>query len=73
MTMRKRKAGRKPSGKPRAVRASVSLSPEIYETIAALAKQKRVSSSWVLREAAETYVAQQWPLLTTAPPNSGSR
>jgi predicted transcriptional regulator len=45
------------------VRASVSLSPETYRTIEALAKQKKVSTSWVLRDAAEQYVAAQWPLL----------
>jgi Ribbon-helix-helix protein, copG family len=59
----KRKAGRPPTGRQRAVRASVSLSPETYRTIEALAKQKRVSTSWVLRDAAEQYVAAQWPLL----------
>jgi metal-responsive CopG/Arc/MetJ family transcriptional regulator len=50
----------------RAVRASVSLPPEIYRTLEALAKQKRVSTSWVLRDAAEKYVAAQWPLLDSA-------
>lgn len=62
MTPRKSRAGRPTSGKPRAIRASVSLPPEIYETISALAKQKKVSTSWVLRDAAEKYVREQWPL-----------
>ena len=46
----------------RTVRASVSLRAELYRTLEALAKQKKVSTAWVLREAAEKYVAEQWPL-----------
>jgi hypothetical protein len=57
-----RKRGRKPTSSPRAVRASVSLRPEIYRTLEALAKQKNVSTAWVLRDAAERYLADQWPL-----------
>jgi predicted DNA-binding protein len=44
-------------------RASVSFPPEIYEAIEDLAKQKKVSVAWVVREAVEKYVADQWPLL----------
>jgi predicted DNA-binding protein len=44
------------------VRASVSLRRELYLTLEALAKQKKVSTAWVIREAAEKYVADQWPL-----------
>jgi predicted DNA-binding protein len=62
MAEKKRKAGRPASGKLRAVRASVSLPPEIYSTLSALAKQKKVSTSWIIRDAAEKYVAEQWPL-----------
>ena len=56
------KRGRRPSNKPRSTRASVSLSPQIYETLQELARQKRVSVAWVMRDAAEKYVAEQWPL-----------
>jgi predicted DNA-binding protein len=41
----------------------VSLQPETYRTLEAIAKQKKVSTAWVLRDAAEKYVADQWPLL----------
>jgi predicted DNA-binding protein len=58
----KKRVGRPPSGKPRAKRASVSLSPETYQVLEALAKQKKVSTAWVLRDAAERYLAEQWPL-----------
>ena len=43
-------------------RASVSFPPELYETLEAIARQKKVSVAWVVREAAEKYVADQWPL-----------
>jgi predicted transcriptional regulator len=45
------------------VRATFTLAPEVYRTIEALARQKKVLASWVLREAAEQYVAGHWPLL----------
>lgn len=66
-TMQRKKAGRPITGKPRAVRASVSLPPDIYSTIEALAKQKKVSTSWILRDAAEKYVSEQWPLFGGQP------
>jgi hypothetical protein len=30
-----------------------------------LAKQKKVSIAWVVREAVDKYVADKWPLFTT--------
>ena len=46
-----------------ATRASVSFPPELYRTLEDIAKQKKVSIAWVVREAAEKYVADLWPLL----------
>jgi metal-responsive CopG/Arc/MetJ family transcriptional regulator len=46
-----------------ASRASVSFPPELYRTLEEIAKQKKVSVAWVVRDAAERYVAAQWPLL----------
>jgi metal-responsive CopG/Arc/MetJ family transcriptional regulator len=40
-----------------ALRASVSFPPELYHAIEAIAKQKKVSVAWVVRDAAERYVA----------------
>ena len=65
MVTRKREEADRPVKDARSVRASVSLRPELYRTLEALAKQKKVSTAWVLREAAERYVAEQWPLLST--------
>lgn len=45
-----------------AVRISISFPPEIYETLAIVAKEKKVSLAWVVREAAEKYIADKWPL-----------
>ena len=44
-------------------RASITFPPEVYKTIEDLAKRKKVSIAWVVREAVEKYVADQWPLL----------
>lgn len=55
------KRGRKPTGKPRSTRASASLPPEVYSTLQDIAKQKKVSVAWVIRDAAEKYIAEQWP------------
>ena len=52
----------KPMKSTSALRASVSFPPDLYHTIEQLAKQKKVSVAWVIRDAAEKYVAEQWPL-----------
>ena len=45
-----------------AVRASISFPPDIYKTLEDIARQKKVSLAWVVREAAEKYIADKWPL-----------
>ena len=45
------------------LRASVSFPVELYQTLEAIARQKRVSVAWVVREATAQYVVDQWPLL----------
>lgn len=45
-----------------AVRASISFPPEVYKTLEGIAKEKKVSLAWVVREAAEKYIEEQWPL-----------
>ena len=46
----------------KSVRTSVSLPHELHDTLASLAKKKKVSFAWVIRDAAEKYVGEQWPL-----------
>jgi predicted transcriptional regulator len=45
-----------------AIRASISFPPDIYRTLEEIARKKKVSLAWVVRDAAEKYVADQWPL-----------
>jgi predicted transcriptional regulator len=39
-----------------AVRASISFPADLYESLEVLAKRKKVSLAWVVRDAAEKYV-----------------
>ena len=50
-----------------ALRASVSFPPELYRLLEQIASQKKVSLAWVIRDASEKYVAEQWPLLPKIP------
>ncbi|WP_157798579.1 ribbon-helix-helix protein, CopG family [Dyella ginsengisoli] len=47
-----------------ALRASISFPPELYHLLEQIASQKKVSLAWVIRDAAEKYVSEQWPLLS---------
>jgi len=60
----KRRRGKAYSGAQ--PRASVTFPPELYRTIEEVAKRKKVSIAWVVREAAEKYVADQWPLFASS-------
>jgi metal-responsive CopG/Arc/MetJ family transcriptional regulator len=44
------------------VRTSISFPPDVYKTLEMIAKEKKVSLSWVVRDAAEKYIADRWPL-----------
>jgi hypothetical protein len=46
-----------------AIRLSITFPENVYEALQLLATQKKVSVAWVVRDAAERYVADQWPLL----------
>lgn len=46
------------------VRASVSLPQALHAELERIARDKKVSLAWVMRDAAEKYVADQWPLLS---------
>lgn len=43
-------------------RASVTLPSDVYRTLEQIAREKKVSLAWVIREAAERYIADKWPL-----------
>ena len=57
----KRKETPKPS-EGSSVRATISFPADIYETLEEIARQKKVSLAWVVREASEQYIADKWPL-----------
>lgn len=46
-------------------RASITFPPEVYQTLEDLAKKKKVSIAWVVRDAVEKYIDDQWPLLAS--------
>lgn len=46
------------------IRATISFPSDLYGTIEDIAKQKKVSLAWVVREAVEKYVTDQWPLFS---------
>jgi hypothetical protein len=59
--------GAKRKQKPRptegaSVRATISFPFELYKTLDDIARQKKVSLAWVVREATEQYIAEKWPL-----------
>jgi metal-responsive CopG/Arc/MetJ family transcriptional regulator len=53
--------GSKTKSEP-STRASVTFPAEVYTSLEIIAKQKKVSMAWVIRDAAEKYVSEQWPL-----------
>ena len=50
------------TGPPAYIRASISFPPELYRTLEEIAKQKKVSLAWVVRDATEQYVGAKCPL-----------
>lgn len=46
------------------VRASISLPRGLHAELERIAREKKVSLAWVIRDAAEKYVADRWPLLS---------
>ena len=51
----------KPETEP-TTRTSITFPQEVYESLEDIAKKKKVSLAWVVREAAEQYIADQHPL-----------
>lgn len=63
---KRRSAGKNAKNRAATVRASISFPSDVYRSLEALARQNKVSLAWVVREAAEKYVA-----LKTVAPASG--
>ena len=60
----------RPKALPPSTRASVSFPVNTYKELEKLAEAKKVSLAWVVREAAEKYVADQWPLFSESQPQA---
>lgn len=60
--MTTRRSVTRPRALPPSTRASVSFPTDVYHELERIAEAKKVSVAWVVREAAEKYVADQWPL-----------
>ncbi len=54
----------KPENSATSVRATITFPPELYETLGELARQKKVSLAWVVRDATEKYVEDRLPART---------
>ncbi|MEB4590812.1 CopG family transcriptional regulator [Candidatus Thiothrix sp. Deng01] len=45
------------------VRATISFPAEHYAELEQIAQKKKVSVAWIVRDAVEKYLTDQWPLL----------
>jgi metal-responsive CopG/Arc/MetJ family transcriptional regulator len=61
MTHNRDKAGPKRAG--RSTRITVTLPPENYELLVRMAKNRKVSASWMVRDAVDKYLSADAPLL----------
>lgn len=52
----------KPESDVVSVRATITFPAELYATLEQIAREKKVSLAWVVRDAAEQYLADKWPL-----------
>lgn len=50
------------------MRATISFPSDIYQTLENIAREKKVSLAWVVRDAAEQYIAEKWPLFAQSLP-----
>ena len=55
------------------MRATISFPPEMYETLERIARDKKVSLVWVVREAVDTYLGEKWPLFKGQGPRGVQR
>ncbi len=57
--MTEKKHGKEKTKPQRQPRASITFPPNLYRTLESLAKEKKVSIAWIVREAAEKYVTDR--------------
>jgi hypothetical protein len=47
---------------PKSVRTTISLPTDQYKELVKIAKDQRVSTAWIFREAVRSYLASRYPL-----------
>lgn len=57
------KPNSKPAASKRMKRMSVGFPLELFQMLEQIADQQKVSVGWIVRDAAEKYVGDRWPLL----------
>ena len=57
---------------PDSIRASVTFRGDSYRTLESIARAKKVSLAWVVRDAVDQYITDQWPLLEPLTREGGS-
>jgi metal-responsive CopG/Arc/MetJ family transcriptional regulator len=57
-SVQKRPAGKTARPAPR-IRASITFPTDLYQSLEVLAAQQKVSLAWIIRDAAERYVAER--------------
>jgi hypothetical protein len=62
MKAKKKMAENKIKESTKPVRATISFPPNVYTTLEDIAKEKKVSLAWVVREAVDGYLDEKWPL-----------
>jgi metal-responsive CopG/Arc/MetJ family transcriptional regulator len=61
--MKRKKPERAKTQSAPLIRASISFPPNLYEALEGIAKQKKVSLAWVVRDASEKYITEQKPTI----------
>jgi metal-responsive CopG/Arc/MetJ family transcriptional regulator len=62
MRAHKKKSKSASSDDAPSVRASISFPQDLYQTLEEIARQRKVSLAWIVRDAAAQYIADKWPL-----------
>jgi hypothetical protein len=63
----KRRERKSTSAESASVRATISFASDVYKALEEIAREKKVSVAWVVRDATEQYVAGKWPLFKRRP------
>ena len=58
----KRIAAKKNAPSRARVRVTIGFSPDMHGTLERIARDKKVSLAWVVRDAVDVYLAEKWPL-----------